>query len=158
VAINVGFDNAILVTASAVLIYVAARDLKDYKIPNELILLLLGLFLVHTLLLGRWRSAAWGLALAAIVLLFLILFYARHWIGGGDAKLLTIAFLWTGIEYALVFALLLLVFAFLHSAAAKLGWVRSRRLEGDGPPAIAFAPSVAAALICVFIWCAASPA
>jgi prepilin peptidase CpaA len=69
---------------------------------------------------------------------------------GGDVKLAAVAFLWTGIECALVFALLLLGFAVIHTAAAKLGLVVVRRGD-DGAMRIPFAPSIAAALIGVFM-------
>jgi prepilin peptidase CpaA len=149
-ATNVVFANLVLVLTAAVLLYAAISDLKHYRIPNELVLLLIVLFLLHTLLLSRWVNAAWSLALAAIVLVFLIYFHARHWMGGGDVKLLSVAFLWTGVDCALAFALLLLGFALLHITASKFGWVQSRRPESDGRARIAFAPSVAAALICIF--------
>src|SRR4051812_9322795 len=124
---NLALANVVLVVTAAILFYVAATDLKHYKIRNDLILILIGLFLLHTLFSGRWVNAAWNLGLAAIVLVFLLYFYARHWMGGGDVKILTVAFLWTGVECALAFAILLLVFAFLHTTAAKLGWAQSHQ-------------------------------
>ena len=157
-ASNLPLANVVLVVTAAVLFYVAITDLKHYKIRNELILVLIGLFLVHTLFSGRWVNAAWSLGLAAFVLVFLVYFYSRHWMGGGDIKLLTVAFLWTGVECALVFAILLLVFASLHTIAARLGWAESQA-DGDRRARIAFAPSVAAALIAVFrLGCLRPPA
>jgi len=143
--------NGVLVVTAAVLFYVAVTDLKHYRIRNELILVLIGLFLLHTLFSGRWLNAAWSLGLAAFVLVFLVYFYVRHWMGGGDVKILTVAFLWTGVECALPFAILLLVFAFLHTIAARLGWAQSQQANDASRARIAFAPSVAAALICVFM-------
>jgi len=155
---NLALANVVLVVTAAVLLYVAATDLKHYKIRNEFILLLIGLFLLYTLFSDRWVDVAWNLGLAAIVLVFLLYFYARHWMGGGDVKMLTVAFLWTGVECALAFSLLLLVFAFLHTAAAKLGWAQSQQADNDQRVRIAFAPSVAAALICIFVLgCLRSP-
>src|SRR5262249_20032516 len=146
--LNVEFADVVLFMTAAVLLCAAASDLKHYRIPNKLIMILVGMFLLHTLLSGRWVTAAWSLVLAAIVLVFLIYFHARHWMGGGDVKLLTVAFLWTGIECALIFALLLLGFVCLHAIAARFGWVRSRRDGSDRHARIAFAPAIAAALIC----------
>jgi prepilin peptidase CpaA len=143
--------NVVLVVTAAVLFYVTVTDLKHYKIRNELILLLFGLFLLHTLFSGRWVNAAWSAGLAAFVLVFLVYLYSRRWMGGGDVKILSVAFLWTGIDCALPFALLLLLFASLHSAAAWLGWVGSHQADGDARRRIAFAPSVAAALIAAFL-------
>jgi Flp pilus assembly protein protease CpaA len=70
--------------------------------------------------------------------------------GGGDVKILTVALLWTGIDCALVFAILLFIFASLHALAARSGWAGSV-VAGDERRRIAFAPSVAAALIAVFM-------
>ena len=142
--------NAVLLVTAAVLFYVAVTDLKQYKIRNELILLLLALFVLHTLLSGRWVEAAWGLGLAAIVFAFLLFFYSRHWMGGGDVKLLSVAFLWTGVDCALPFAILLLLFASLHSVAARFGLMPAQN-DPDARRRIAFAPSVAVAMIAVFL-------
>jgi prepilin peptidase CpaA len=137
---------ALLVTVVA-LLYAAFIDLKHYKISNELILLLIGLFFLYSLLSDRWTAAAWNCALAAGIFLFLMYFYSRHWMGGGDVKILTVAFLWAGIECALPFVLLLLLFVSLHTIAAKLGWLGSRQIDDDRRQRIPFAPSIAAALI-----------
>ena len=148
---DVYLADIVLVITAAVLFYVAVTDLKHYRIRNELILLLIGLFVLHLVLSGRWVNAAWNLGLAALVFAFLVFFYSRHWVGGGDVKILTVAFLWTGVDCALAFALLLLVFAWLHVVAARFGLVQSPPSEDGSGRRIAFAPSVAAALIAVFM-------
>ena len=91
------------------------------------------------------RSCPWNLTFAAFMLVVLLFFYARNWLGGGDVKLLAVAFLWVGIHRALIFAILLALFSFGHLVGAKLGWLRLQELK-DGKR-IPFAPSVAAALI-----------
>src|SRR5215831_12878660 len=125
---NVDFATVILMVTVAVLLYAAFADLKHYRISNELILLLIGLFVLHAFFSHRWINAAWSLGLAAGVFLFLIYFYSRQWIGGGDVKILPVAFLWAGIECAFPFVLLLLLFVSLHTVAARLGWVESRQV------------------------------
>jgi prepilin peptidase CpaA len=142
--------NIILVVAAAVLFHAAVTDLKDYKIRNETILLLASLFVLHALASGRWVNAGWNVALAAVVFAFLVFFYSRGWMGGGDVKILTVALLWTGIDCALVFAILLFIFASLHALVARFGWAGSA-VAGAERRRIAFAPSVAAALIAVFM-------
>jgi prepilin peptidase CpaA len=139
--------TSVLLATVAALSYAAFIDLKHYRISNELILLLIGLFFLYSLASDRWTTAAWNLGLAAGILLFLIYPYARHWIGGGDVKILTVAFLWTGIECALPFVVLLLLFVSLHTIAAKFGWVGSQQIDDDGSQRIPFALSIAAALI-----------
>ena len=119
---NIDLANLILLVSGAVLFYVAVTDLKAYKIRNEVMLLLISLFVLHALASGRWLNLGWNIALAALVLGFLVFFYARGWMGGGDVKILTVAFLWIGTDCALVFAILLSVFASLHALTARLGW------------------------------------
>jgi Flp pilus assembly protein protease CpaA len=142
-------SHVVLVITAAVLFYVALTDFKQFKIRNELILVLGGLFVMHALLSGRWVGAHWNLALAALMFGFMAYFYTQNWMGGGDVKILTVGFLWIGFGCALPFAVLLAVFAAVHVTAAKLGWVEVQQV-GDRKR-IPFAPSVAAALVLCFI-------
>jgi prepilin peptidase CpaA len=146
---NLFWAACVLLATVAVLSYAAFIDLKHYRISNELILLLVGLFFLYSLISDRWTTAAWHLGLAAGILLFLIYPYVRHWMGGGDVKMLTVAFLWTGIECGLPFVVLLLLFVSLHTIAARFGWVGSQQIEDDRRQRIPFAPSIAAALIII---------
>jgi len=156
---NLDFAAVVLVVTVAVLLYAAFIDLKHYKISNELILLLIGLFVLHAFLSDRWTDVAWNVGLAAGVFLFLIYFYSRHWVGGGDIKLLPVAFLWTGIECAFLFVLLLLLFVSLHTVAARVGWVESQQDDNGSRQRIPFAPAIAAALIAIILLgCLHSPA
>jgi prepilin peptidase CpaA len=132
-----------------VLVITAAVLFKQFKIRNELILVLAGLFVVHALLSGRWVSAHWNLAFAALMFGVMVYFYAQNLMGGGDVKILTIGFLWVGFLCALPFAVLLAVFAAVHVVAAKFGWAEVQQV-GD-KKRIPLAPSVAAALILCFI-------
>ena len=113
-------SHVVLVITAGVLFYVALTDFKYFKIRNELILVLAGLFIVHALLSGRWVSAYWNLALAAFMFAVMLYFYAQNLMGGGDVKILTVGFLWIGLDCALVFAVLMAIFATVHVAAAKL--------------------------------------
>jgi Flp pilus assembly protein protease CpaA len=155
---NVQFATGVLVLTVAVLLYAAFTDLKHYKIGNELIVLLVGLYFLHSLFADRWTNTAWSIGLAAGVFLFLLYFYSRHWIGGGDVKILSVSILWAGIECALPFVLLLLLFVSLHTVAARFGWVEQRQNDSDGRLRIPFAPSIAAALIAtILLGCLRSP-
>jgi len=129
----------------------AYNDLRHFKIRNELISVLAALFFVHALVSGRWVEAHWNAAFAFLMFVIMLLFYARRLMGGGDVKLLTVAFLWVGAGCALPFAVLLSVCAGLHAVAAKLGWAQTQGIDGDARRRIPFAPSVAAALIGVFM-------
>ena len=142
-------SHMVLVITAGVLFYVALTDLKYFKVPNELILVLAGLFIIHALLSGRWMSAHWNVALAAFMLCFMLYFYAQNLMGGGDVKILTVGFLWIGLDCALVFAVLMMVFAMINVVAAKFGWVNVQQ-TGDRKR-IPFAPCVAGALIVCFM-------
>jgi len=147
---NADLELVVLIVTSLVLLYVAVADLRNFQIRNELILVLIGLWLIYMSVTGRWSSAYGNIGFAAFMLIVMAYFYHRQWMGGGDVKLAAVAFVWTGIDCTLVFALLLLGFAIIHTAAAKFGWVKVRHAD-DGSMRIAFAPSIAGALIGVFV-------
>jgi Flp pilus assembly protein protease CpaA len=145
-------SHVVLVITAGVLFYVALTDFKYFKIRNELILVLAGLFILHALLSGRWVSAHWNLALAVLMLCLMLYFYAQNLMGGGDVKILTVGFLWVGLDCALVFAALMAVFAIANVVAAKFGWVKVQQVGEH--KRIPFAPSVAGALIgCFMLGC-----
>jgi prepilin peptidase CpaA len=143
-------SQAVLVITATTLFYVAMTDLREFKIRNDLVLILACLFGIYAFLSGQWVSAHWNLAFAFLMFVVMLVFYTKNWLGGGDIKILTVAFLWVGIRYALPFALMLLVFAVIHIVMAeKFKWVSVRRTEGRAR--IPFAPSIAAAMIGVFV-------
>jgi prepilin peptidase CpaA len=142
-------SHVVLVITAGVLFYVALTDFKHFKIRNELILVLIGLFVVHALLSGRWASAYWNLALAAFMFAVMLYFYAQNLMGGGDVKILTVGFLWIGLDCAFVFAVLMAIFAIIHVAAAKFGWVKVQQVGEH--KRIPFAPLVAGAMIVCFM-------
>jgi prepilin peptidase CpaA len=139
-----------LVVTSAVLLRAAWTDLREYKIPNELILALAGLFALYAALTGHWIDLRWDLAFAGLMFAVILVFYGLGALGGGDVKILAVAFLWTGLSGALPFAIFLAIFSSFHALAAKLGWVNSQ-ITPSGRRRIPFAPSVAGALICTFM-------
>jgi len=142
-------SQTVLILTGAVLFYVAFTDLKHYTIRNELILVLTGLFFLHAFLSGRWMTLPWNLGFAAILFVIMLFPYSMRLMGGGDLKLLTVAILWVGPFCALPFALFLLLFAGIHALAVKFKLVGGTTLGKHR--AVAFAPSVAAALISVFM-------
>ncbi len=136
----------VLVITAGVLFYAAWTDLREFKIRNELIIVLAALLVIHAILSGRWAILHWNLLIAFVMFLIMLVFYARNAMGGGDLKLLTVAFLWVGLDSALPFTALLLVFALINALVAKYGWVVM--LDGRR---IAFGPAIAAALIGTFM-------
>jgi prepilin peptidase CpaA len=141
------YSQMVLVLTAATLFYVAFTDLKEFTIRNELILVLAGLFLVHAILSGRWTQLHWNIGFAALMSLIMLYFYSQKWMGGGDLKLLAVAFLWTGPFYALPFAVLLAAFAGIHTVLVKFNWAAAQRVNGS--TRIPFAPAIAGALIMI---------
>src|SRR5471030_944493 len=123
-------SQGVLIITAAVLFYVALADFKHYKIRNEVVLILAGLFFVHAVLSGRWTSLHWNLGFAALLFAIMLYYYSMKLMGGGDLKLLTVAFLWVGPFCALPFALFLLVFICIHIIAVKLKLVEARVASG----------------------------
>ena len=95
------------------------------------------------------RSCTGIFGFAALLFLIMLYFYSMKLMGGGDLKLLTVAFLWVGPFCGLPFALFLLLFASVHVLAAKFKLVEAQ--IANGRKRLAFAPSIAAALIGVFM-------
>jgi Flp pilus assembly protein protease CpaA len=150
--LSASLSHVVLVITAAVLFYVALTDFKEFKIRNEFIVVLAGLFVVHALLSGRWVSAHWNLAFAALMFCVMLYFYGQNLMGGGDVKILTVGFLWVGFRCALPFAVLLAIFAALHVVAAKFGWAQVQQVGNK--KRIPLAPSVAGALIlCLILGC-----
>jgi prepilin peptidase CpaA len=148
-AISAMLTHGVLVITAGVLLYVALTDFKQFKIRNDMIIVLIGLFIIHACLSGRWVGAYWNLALATFMFAVTLFFYSFGWLGGGDVKILAVGFLWVGVACALIFAVLLSIFAMVHLAATKIGWAKVQQV-GDHNR-IPFAPSVAAALIVCFM-------
>ena len=96
---------------AALLFYIAVTDLREFKIRNDLILVVAGLFFVHALLSGRWVEMHWNVGLAALAFAFMLYWYAQGLMGGGDLKLMTVALLWSGIRCALPFLIIVVVAA-----------------------------------------------
>src|SRR5262249_6768488 len=142
-AFSPSLSHVVLVITGAVLFYVALTDFKQFKIRNELILVLAGLFVVDAPLSGRWVIALWNLAVAALMFAVMFYFYAQNLMGGGDVKILTVGFLWVGLGCALPFAVLLAVFAAVHVVAAKLGRAEGQHVGRQ--KRLPLGPSVAAA-------------
>lgn len=139
---------SILVLTSGVLFWVALTDLNKFKIKNEFVILLAALYLIYALVSGRWAALPQHVAFAALMLAGMIYAYTLKQMGGGDLKLLAVAFLWTGPWSAAPFAVLLMACSLAYYLAARVGWAASRKSEAG--LRIPLAPSVAGALIGIF--------
>ena len=130
------------------LFWVALTDLREFKVRNELIVILACLYVVYALFSGAWVSMQWNFAFALLMLAGGAYAYSLQQIGGGDLKLLTVAFLWTGPWLAAPFVILLLIFTLMYYSVARLGFAAARRTSAG--LRIPLAPSLAGALIGVF--------
>jgi prepilin peptidase CpaA len=148
---NPVLSYSILLITAGMLFYAALTDLKQFHIPNELVVVLGGLFFVYALQSGQWAAIPWHVGFALAISLAMLFFYASGWVGGGDVKILAVALLWAGVDCALAFAVLLLIFTSAHAGAAKLGWAAAQQDADGRQQRIPFAPSVAAALIGTFM-------
>jgi prepilin peptidase CpaA len=138
----------ILALASCVLFYVGFADLQNYKIKNEMVLILAMLYFAYVFAAGTWHDALWHVAVALVVFMLLLSCYAYAMLGGGDVKLLTVAFLWVGMECASLFSIVLLLIAGAHATLVYIGLVGAQTINGR--KRIAYAPAIAGALIVVF--------
>src|ERR1700729_4252194 len=135
----------ILVLTAATLFWVALTDLREFKVRNELVVILACLYVVYALFSGAWVSMQWNFAFALLMLAGGIYAYWLQHIGGGDLKLLTVAFLWTGPWFAAPFVILLLIFIGAYYVAAKFGFAVAKQTAAG--LRIPLAPSLAGALI-----------
>ena len=142
-------SSSVLVAAAGLLFYLAATDLREFKIRNEAVLILGALFFLHAVLSGRWVELHWNIGFAVFAFALMMVCYAQGLMGGGDLKLMTVALLWSGARCALLFLILLAVSALLHAMVAKFGWVEAQR--ANGRMKIAFAPAIAVGLIGIFL-------
>jgi prepilin peptidase CpaA len=141
--------HIVLIVTAATLFYVAWTDLKEFKIRNEMVLCIAGLYVLFAVLSGRWVVMHWNIGFAIFMLVIMLYYYSKGMMGGGDVKMLAVAFLWVGIECALAFAIFLAVSIIIHLIVVKLGWAKVQEVRGR--KRIPFAPSIAAALIVTFM-------
>ncbi len=135
----------ILLLTAATLFWVALTDLREFKVRNEFVVILAALYVAYALCSGTWVSMQWNFAFALLMLAGGAYAYSLQQIGGGDLKLLAVAFLWTGPWYAAPFVLLMLIFTGAYYLAARFGFAPAQ------PTArglrIPLAPPLAGALI-----------
>ncbi|MBX3553534.1 MAG: prepilin peptidase [Pseudolabrys sp.] len=86
----------------ALMAFAASSDLLTMTISNRVSLLLVAGFAILALVTGMsLTQIGWHLAAGAVVLVVAFVFFARGWIGGGDAKLAAATALWFGFPHLL---------------------------------------------------------
>ena len=108
----------VLMVTAALLFYIAMTDLREFKIRNDLILVVAGLFFVHAVLSGRWVELHWNVGLAALAFAFMVYWYGQGLMGGGDLKLMTVALLWSGVRCAVPLLVIVVIVALIHAFVA----------------------------------------
>jgi prepilin peptidase CpaA len=142
------FHYVVFALFPAGMAYAAVSDLFTFTISNRLVLALLAVFLVMAPLVGMdWHTL--GLHCAAGGAVFAVAFFcfAMGWIGGGDAKLASVAALWLGWQSSIEFialasifggvlTVLLLVFrrSVLPAFVIRQPWVQRLHDERAGVP------------------------
>ena len=113
--------------------FAASSDLLTMTISNRVSLILVGGFFPLVALLTGDAPTAIGMRArraAALVLVVAFGFFARGWIGGGDAKIAAAAALWFGFAHLLDY----LVYASLFGGALTLVLLRFADLADAGEP------------------------
>lgn len=142
-----GYKWFVEALAIVLLCYIAVTDFRIFKVSNTSVALLFLLYGMYALVFRSPYEILSNLALGGITFGLLLLFYARRVIGGGDVKLVPVVALWVGIHGALIFSILLLAFIGVHLIAVRTGLAPTLTIGQHR--AISYAPSVAAALICL---------
>jgi prepilin peptidase CpaA len=152
-------DAARLLLFPAMMAFAACSDLFSMTISNRVSLILIAGFFALALLTGMdGRAVLMHVGAALAVLSVTFVFFARGWIGGGDAKLAAATALWFGFDHLMEYLLYASIFGGvltiamirfrlmpLPAALAEQEWVkRLHKLDGGVPYGIALA---AAALL-----------
>jgi prepilin peptidase CpaA len=152
-------DAARLLLFPALMAFAASSDLFTMTISNRVTLILVAGFFALALYSGMdLHAVLWHVAAAFAVLAVTFVFFARGWIGGGDAKLAAATALWLGFDHLMAYVLYAAIFGGILTIAmirfrlmplpatlAEQDWVkRLHKLDGGVPYGIALA---AAALL-----------
>jgi len=110
--------HGVVIAVLAVLLIAAAMDdLREYRIPNHLVVGIAALYPAHVLTAPQpvpWMSA---LFFAGIVFVIGIGFFAAKAMGGGDVKLMGAVALWAAPQYLMTLFVLTLAGALLMALA-----------------------------------------
>jgi prepilin peptidase CpaA len=110
-------DAIRLMLFPALMAFAASSDLLTMTISNRVSLLLIAGFAVLATASGMPIATVGShAAAAAVVLVVAFVFFARGWIGGGDAKLAAATALWLGFDHLMAY----LVYASLFGGALTL--------------------------------------
>jgi len=116
-------DAIRLLLFPAMMAFAASSDLLTMTISNRVSLILLGSFFILAVMTGMpLADIGIHVGAAAMVLVVTFVFFARGWIGGGDAKLAAATALWFGFDQLLNYV----IFASLLGGVLTLAIMRFR--------------------------------
>jgi prepilin peptidase CpaA len=159
-------DVTRLLLFPALMAFAAASDLFSMTISNKVSLALAGCFVILALAIGMSpRDMGMHAAAALTVLVVAFVFFARGWIGGGDAKLAAAASLWFGFDQLLqylvdaallggVLTLVMINFRLIPLPPAMQRWTWIARLHEKGA-GVPYGIALAAAALLIYpdtIW------
>lgn len=127
------FSLALRLIVLCALFWLAITDVRERRLPTRIVLAIGVLFLVDAAI-GRMSGASLlaHTLLACCVFAVCALLFAGRMLGGGDAKLATIIFLWTGPALSLPTLFLISVIGTLVSCIS----LATRRLNGPQSSAL----------------------
>ncbi len=154
-------DVVRLMLFPAMMAFAASSDLLTMTISNRVSLILIGGFLALALATGMGMAELLlHMAASVTVLVVAFGFFARGWIGGGDAKLAAATALWLGFDHLLPYlvyaslfggALTLLLLQFrmapLPAILARQEWIQRLHAKDGGVP---YGIALAAAALAVY--------
>ena len=122
--------TVILFAFCLMVIYGALSDLSAFKIPNWVSYGLVALFALHEFVVWlntpympslEFRLPHWTVNAIISLIVFVVctIFWKLRFIGGGDVKFLTATSLWMGVQYFVIFMVLLTGLALLFVAILK---------------------------------------
>jgi len=118
-------DAVRLLFFPALMAFAASSDLLTMTISNRISLILVGGFFFLALWSGMPIADIGMHVLAAFaVLVVTFVFFARGWIGGGDAKLAAATALWFGFDHLVVY----LLYASVFGGALTIAMIRFRMM------------------------------
>ena len=126
--------HGVVIAVLAVLLIASAMDdLREYRIPNHLVVGITALYPAH--ILTSPQPVPWTIALlfAGIVFVVGVAFFAGKMMGGGDVKLMGAVALWSAPQYLLTLFVITLAGALMLAFASAVRAARSEARASQNP-------------------------
>jgi prepilin peptidase CpaA len=118
-------DTIRILLFPALMAFAASSDLFTMTISNRVSIILVAGFFALALYSGmNLQAVMWHAGAALAVLTVTFVFFARGWIGGGDAKLAAATALWLGFDHLMAY----LLYASILGGVLTLALIRFRQI------------------------------